>query len=144
MLNSLRKTPDALCGSQADAQHALALSQASAFALRQRALARMSHDLQWLIDRPKGSVKWAGTRRDLVEMANLVWMQRTLIDERGCPYCRRALVRRAFAAVGLRVPTNIERVVMKLRERTTTELSMLSRYQNLIDEPDIIGRFCEQ
>ena len=133
-----------MCGSQADAQHTFAASQASAFALRQRALTRMSHDLQWLIAQPKGSVKWTGTQRDLVEMANLVWMQRTIVDERGCPYCRRALVRRAFAAVGQPAPVNIERVVMRIRERTTTELSMLSRYRELIDEPDIIGKFCEQ
>lgn len=144
MLNSLGKTPDGACGSQADGRHALAASQTSAFALRQRALTRMGRDLQWLIAQPAGSLKWAGTRRDLVEMANLVWMQRTIVDDRGCPYSRRALVRRAFAVVGLPVPANIERVVMRIRERVTPELSMLSRYRQLINEPDIIGRFCKQ
>ncbi|MGI6243648.1 MAG: hypothetical protein ACOYJK_08995 [Prevotella sp.] len=144
MLNSSSKTSDPVYGSPADARQTFVASQLSAFALRQRALARMSNDLEWLIAQPKGSVEWGGTRRDLVEMANLVWMQHTAVDECGCPYCRRELVRRAFAAVGLPVPANIERVVMKLRERTTMERSMLSRYQHLIDEPDIIGRFCKK
>ncbi len=120
-----------------------AKAQADAFELRRKALARLTADVQWLIDMPPNSIKWKSTRRDLVEMIDLTWMQNACIDRQGRPYTRRKLARQAFAVVGQSMPHCLERVVSQIRERMSPELSILYRYQQLIDKPDIILRFCE-
>ena len=120
-----------------------ARAQADAFELRRKALARLTADVQWLIGQAPNSVEWKSTRRDLVEMIDLVWMQRACIDRLGRPYTRRQLAREAFAVVRQTMPRCLERVVSQIRERVSAELSILYRYQQLIDEPNIIRRFCE-
>lgn len=118
-------------------------TQIQAFELRQKALGRLTADVHWLTGRPCNSIRWMSTRRDLVEMIDLAWMQRTLTDRQGRPYSRRQLARRVFAVVGQSMPHSLERVVSQIRERATAELSILYRYQQFVDEPNILQRFCK-
>lgn len=118
-------------------------SPGGAFARRQEAMRRITADVARLIDKPRGSVEWTATQRDLVEMIDLAWMQRTLTDRRGVPYSRRQLARLAFGAAGLALPRSLERVVTQIRERATPDLSILRRYEHLIDEPNILARLCQ-
>lgn len=109
--------------------------------LRFRALDRMAADLEWLLSLPAGSVAWLGTQRDLVEMVHLVWQQRKLIDTLGLPLSQAELARRAFAAVGRRLPTRLTRVVSDLGERLSDDRSMVRRYERLDGETNIINHF---
>ncbi len=108
---------------------------------RLKALSRMTDDLAWLIGQPAGRVGWTGTQRGLVEMVHLVWQQRRLVDTQGCPYTQAQLAREAFAAVGRRVPGSLTRIVGDLAERVSDDCSMLSRYERLDGEDNILNHF---
>ena len=108
---------------------------------RQAALQRMVADMRWLIAQRPGSLRWTGTQRDLVEMVHLVWLQHSIIDNRGCPYTRRRLAAMAFAAVGRAVPGSLSRIVSFVSARVSPELSMVSRYEQLALEDHIINHF---
>lgn len=110
---------------------------------RHRALERMTADLDWLIAQPRGSLRWLSTKRDLVEMVHLVWLSQRLCDSRGRLFTRPTLASLAFAAVGMDAPQSLRHVVYELRNRRTSSLSMLHRYQQLEALPNIIARFVE-
>lgn len=104
---------------------------------------RIAADLAWLVAQPKDSVVWTGTRRDLVEMVQLTWLQHTIIDDRGCPCPRKRIAEMAFAAVGLSVPKNLSHIVSAIGERISPDSSMLSRYRRLANDENVIRRFIQ-
>lgn len=63
-------------------------------------MARILSDVRWLMSQPRGSLVWMGTQRDLVEMVNIAWMQRAVIDSQGRPCTRKAMADRIFSVVG--------------------------------------------
>lgn len=82
--------------------------------------------LQELIHQPWGSVKWYGTRRDLIELVSTVAYRKIIKNRRGVPVSQRKLTRSAFAAVGLKPPRHVEAEVWKIRNRLT-QLAPLSQ-----------------
>ncbi|MBM6993113.1 MAG: hypothetical protein I3J02_07610 [Prevotella sp.] len=111
---------------------------------RNRALQRMAQDMGWLIRQPEGSLRWTGTQRDLVEMVHRVWQQHTLIDPTGMPYQQVQIARMAFAAIGQKVPKAFTRIVCDTEIRLDPNRSMVTRYERLADEENIINRFTTQ
>lgn len=110
---------------------------------RNRAMARMTQDLAWLIAQPDDSVKWNTTQTDLVEMVHLVWQQRTLIGPDGMPYTRIALARKAFAAIGRPVPHSLPHIVLVIQNRVNPNRSILCRYEFWENESNIMNHFAD-
>ena len=104
-------------------------------------MARILSDVRWLMAQPRGSLVWMGTQRDLVEMVNIAWMQRAVIDSQGRPCTRKAMADRIFSVVGRPTPNHIARIVSRIGERCSPDLSMLARYARLAGECDIIHHF---
>lgn len=75
--------------------------------------------LRGIISSPTASVRWSGTRRDLVELVAIVAQRKVICDRRGMPLSQNKLARMAFDAVGLRPPTHVSSIVYAIRNRIT-------------------------
>lgn len=95
---------------------------------RRKALARLVDDVRHLVEQPPASVEWKRTKTDLVEMVHLAWATYEITDEYGRPATQIALARKAFSAVGLDLPRNINCVVWKINNRINDHRSVLRTY----------------
>lgn len=70
-----------------------------------------------IIRQPEGSVRWYGTKTDLVELVVIVAGMKVIRDYRGFPMSQEKLARAAFAAVGFPPPRYLTKIVQRIRYR---------------------------
>ena len=97
-------------------------------AARQQTIDSLNEVLCRIISQPPGAASWHGTSRDLVELVDLAASRQTICDDRGIPFSRNALARKAFAATGLHMPAHVSGVVHRIRNRANSSYSLLTRW----------------
>ena len=107
---------------------------------RQRALGDMAHDVGWLVRQPRGSQRWTGTQRDLVEMVHAAWRTGTIAGDDGLPLSQRRIAELAFAAVGRKAPKALTHIVCCIGNRADTRRSMVERYMRLGRGPEMFNQ----
>lgn len=83
--------------------------------------------LCWLINQPEGTVKWQGTKRDLVELVAIVADKKVIKNWRGFALSQSELARRAFAAVGYNPPRHVSTTLWQIRNRLSVMPALSER-----------------
>jgi hypothetical protein len=104
---------------------------------RRRVLKQMTEDVRWLMAQPAESVGWTSTQRDLLELVQVAWTQKTLTDEQGRLLTRKVICDKTFGAVGYPVPVNVAGIIRRMMGRRKAYLTLVHRYEYIDDERDM-------
>lgn len=87
-----------------------------------------------LARRPKGSVKWRGSKRCLVELVARAAEARLITDGRGGVATREAICRDVFRVVGMEPPRRLPSVVYRIRNRVMRQPPLAVRVREALGE----------